>query len=412
MFDWNYVRIVQYRVSIVKTETLHFEDLNPLFRETVGQEENITMMLDLEDNFPSDFPEDIKSQLNSGVQTIGQSIVDTSQFKGNERPRFVFDSELGEGAYGKVWKASDTDIGRSVAIKTYKLTGKKGYRLCSLEVGIAGKIDHPGVPVLYDVECTDGGEYHYIMKYVDGEPLNVIIDGLRSNDDDLHQRFHPDQRVQLITQILRVLSTVHARGIVHRDIKPENILIGSGGEAYLMDWGIAIDTTQVDGKGQFAGSPMYMSPEQSQRLPLDGRSDLYSLGSTLYELLTLDYYGPKFENIDELVDKLSTHWRDKFDFADSNTQQGKSIALPLRKVIMKACHPDPAQRFQSANEFRNGMDDAQAGRFEGCCPITRWMKVTHLYLSLLNRRPKLTFMLTGLVTISLGMSLVLLGSLF
>lgn len=123
------------------------------------------------------------------------------------------------------------------------------------------------------------------MKYVDGKALNTIIDGLRSDDDALHQRFHPVQRVQLITQILHVLSTVHARGIVHRDIKPENILIGSGGDAYLMDWGIAIDTTQVDGKGQFAGSPMYMSPEQSQRLILDGRSDLYSLGSTLYELL-------------------------------------------------------------------------------------------------------------------------------
>lgn len=110
------------------------------------------MMLDLEDVFSKGLDDERRRHLNSDVITIGQSIVDIGQVKENERPRFVFESELGEGAYGKVWKANDTDIGRSVAIKTYKLTGNKGYRLCSLEVGIAGKIDHPGVPVLYDVE--------------------------------------------------------------------------------------------------------------------------------------------------------------------------------------------------------------------------------------------------------------------
>ena len=79
--------------------------------------------------------------------------------------RFSYDEPLGEGAYGKVWKAKDIDIGRPVAVKSYKFAGPVGHRLLSMETNIAGKIDHPNVPVLYDIKKTEDEHYHYIMKY-------------------------------------------------------------------------------------------------------------------------------------------------------------------------------------------------------------------------------------------------------
>ena len=155
---------------------------------------------------------------------------------------FCIPARLGEGAYGRVWRAVDEDIGRDVAIKSYKLKGATGQKLCSTELQIAGKIDHPNVPVIYDVERAADDSYHFVMKFIEGQQLTELIQKLRAGDKELLEEYKLEQRIELIVQILRVLSSVHSKGIVHRDIKPENIMVGPNGEAYLMDWGIAIDT--------------------------------------------------------------------------------------------------------------------------------------------------------------------------
>ena len=183
------------------------------------------------------------------TQSLGASQV------GHAPDRFHYRSELGEGAYGKVWKAQDADIGREVAVKSYKYPGRAGQRLISLETSIAGKIDHPGVPALYDVKKTEDDQYHVIMKYVEGETLESIIDRLRDRDEETQTKYRFEQRTELIIQVLRALSVAHAKGIVHRDIKAENIMVGTSGEAYLMDWGIALDLSQSNGEGQLADAP-------------------------------------------------------------------------------------------------------------------------------------------------------------
>ena len=367
------------------TKTLDFDfDFDESFKSTLGQDVNLTMVLDEDDLQPQ------YSGAAEGHLTVGEAI---TPFAGEMTvPRFVYENELGEGAYGKVWKASDTDIGRSVAIKTYKLTGNKVYRLCSSEFNIAAKIEHPNVPVLYDVEQDEDGQYHYIMKYIDGHSLEDIIQELSKNNPEYHARFHIEQRIEIVIQLLRVLATVHSNGIVHRDIKPENILVGPNGEAYLMDWGVALDTGRLSGEGQFVGTPLYMSPEQHQKQALDGRSDLYSIGSTLYELLTLKPYAPPFSTLEELGELVKTHHRQKADFDGSTTMQGKEIAMQYRKVIMNACHPDPNQRYQSATDFIRGLEDALSGRFDICCPVTGLSRFIYMYQRLLNTNPVVGFM--------------------
>ena len=146
-----------------------------------------------------------------------------------------------------------------------------------------------------------------------------------------------------------------------------------------MDWGVALDTVRQSGEGQFVGTPLYMSPEQHQKQALDGRSDLYSIGSTLYELLTLKPYAPSFSTLEELGELVKTHHRQKPDFDSSTTMQGKEIAMQYRKVIMNACHPDPNQRYQSATDFIRGLEDALSGRFDMCCPVTGLSRLIYMY---------------------------------
>ena len=196
------------------------------------------------------------------AKTIADVSIGTNPM--NKSPeRFGFVQELGEGTYGKVWKADDVAIGRTVAVKSYKFSGAKGAKLLNMETNIVGKIDHPGVPVLYDIQQTDDGLYHYIMKYVEGDTLESVISLLKKNDPETHKTYTHLRRAELILQILRTLASTHSKGIVHRDIKPENIMIGRNGEAYLMDWGVALDINESDGSGNWLDHQGICHPNKS-----------------------------------------------------------------------------------------------------------------------------------------------------
>jgi eukaryotic-like serine/threonine-protein kinase len=359
-----------------------------LFFETLMEEEAETIQGDLIDN-------DAKSK------TLGTSYMTFSQHESN-RPRFTFENELGEGAYGKVWRAKDGDIGRSVAIKSYKYSGPTGYRLCASEIAIAGKLDHPGVPVVYDVEKTDDDEYHFIMKFIDGKPLTDIIEGLKAGDTSLHDRFSYAKRTELVIQILRVLSSVHKKGILHRDIKPENILIGHSGEAYLMDWGIALDMGISNGEGQLAGSPKYMSPEQAAKKSLDQRSDLYSIAAVLYELICLEEHGPDAESVDALLEVLPS-----YDFKFKFTTHSVQGMAPLRysSLFEKALNVRLDERFQSADEFIESLETIQEGKVKVECPFTATIGALGWLNNAMDKKPMKT--LGSLFVCFTGMSAAL-----
>ena len=237
---------------------------------------------------------DQSTSSNDTEQTLGTRVFGPARSThASTEARFRILRPLGEGQVGHVFLAFDNDIGREVAIKFYGTSSASQAEHIAREVRITGRVAHSGAAPLYDVGQGDDGRYYCIMKHLSGFTLGQVIDLLRSGDQAMHLRFSFHQRASLMMQLLRTLVATHRTGIIHRDIKPNNILIGPTGELTLIDWSIAIDLKEDDGAGPIRGTPAYMAPEQARGEPVDARTDLYGVGATLYEFLSLSRPAPK-----------------------------------------------------------------------------------------------------------------------
>src|SRR6476646_6814876 len=196
--------------------------------------------------------------------------------------RYEITGELGRGARGVVDKRMDRTIGRAVALKTMRLDvhgldAQEMVRRFQNEARAAGVLNHPNIVTIYDAGEQDG-IFYIAMEFIEGTTLHEVLAEQRV--------LATDQVLQLTRQICRGLDYAHSNGIVHRDIKPANIMITGNGTVKIMDFGIAKSGGQVTNTGQVLGTPNYMAPEQVKGRQLDGRSDLFSLGVILYEMLT------------------------------------------------------------------------------------------------------------------------------
>ena len=196
--------------------------------------------------------------------------------------RYEITGELGRGAMGVVYKALDPTIGRTVALKTMRLDvhgldAQEMVRRFQNEARAAGVLNHPNIVTIYDAGERDG-IFYIAMEFIEGTTLHEVLAEKRV--------LATDEVLQLTRQICRGLDYAHSNGIVHRDIKPANIMITGNGTVKIMDFGIAKSGGQVTNTGQVLGTPNYMAPEQVKGRQLDGRSDLFSLGVILYEMLT------------------------------------------------------------------------------------------------------------------------------
>lgn len=196
--------------------------------------------------------------------------------------RYVVERLLGAGAMGVVYLARDPAIGRHVALKTIRLApGERERTLFESrffkEARSAGQLSHPGIVTIHDVGEQE--RFAYIaMEYLDGGTLGELL--------DREGRVAPARALDIAFQLAEALAYAHGRGVVHRDVKPGNIFL-RGARAILADFGIAhLASSSETRVGQLMGSPRYMSPEQVRGDPVDGRSDLFSLGVVLYEMLT------------------------------------------------------------------------------------------------------------------------------
>lgn len=199
--------------------------------------------------------------------------------------RYRVEKEIGAGMMGTVYRGRDSLIDRLVAIKAIRLPsgGSTDSDVRALrdrflvEARAAGRITHPNVVTLYDV-AQEGDDFFLIFEFVEGKPLAQLLK---------RGKLDPDRARRIALGAARGLATAHAYGVVHRDIKPANLILSDGDQVKIADFGVArLEGSSLTLAGQTVGTPAYMSPEQAQGKPLDGRSDVFSLGVVLYEMLT------------------------------------------------------------------------------------------------------------------------------
>lgn len=260
--------------------------------------------------------------------------------------RYKIESVIGRGATGVVYKAYDPIIERLVAIKAIEISKSipideydeyiaRFYR----EAQAAGRLSHPNVVTIYDVSSDKNtGIPFIVMEFIDGHDLNYFLNkGMMFSLDDV---------LNIMDQIADALEYAHQNNIVHRDIKCSNILLQKEMKVKVVDFGIAKTlTSNLTKEGQFLGTPNYMSPEQIQGLPIDHRSDIYSLGVVFYRLLTGErpFQADSFAGI-------------SYKILNEQPAPPKYInpLLPMfcDQIIAKMLAKDPLKRYQSAKTFR------------------------------------------------------------
>lgn len=204
------------------------------------------------------------------------------RFIGREISGCKIVSKVGKGGMGTVYKAHHQRLNRTVAVKIMApgLLGETHYKRFLREARAAAELDHPNIMVVHDVDELEGSPY-IIMQYIDGKSVGDILDAKR--------KFPEREALRIILGAAEALDAAHERKIVHRDIKPDNIMLTQSGQVKVMDFGLAKHTGPEDmgvtASGVILGTPVYMSPEQFNAEVLDGRSDIYSLGVTLYHMV-------------------------------------------------------------------------------------------------------------------------------
>ncbi len=268
----------------------------------------------------------------------------------NRVGRFHILRELGHGALGSVFLGHDPVIDRHVAIKTFhpRLTPveKKQYEQHLInEARAAGRLSHPHIVTIYDASC-EGGVSYIAMEYLQGMELSKRL--------DTGDRFQPDAVATIIWKIADALDYAHKNGVIHRDIKPGNIFM-VGDQPKLLDFGIARSPNRVPDnsansepytlfRNNLLGTPNYMSPEQASGEPVDIRTDVYSLGAVMYEMLA----GCKpFKSSDNI--RLLQQIAYKNPAAPHVLDAG--IPVILSHIVMKAMSKRPEKRYQNAEEM-------------------------------------------------------------
>ncbi|MBW7459196.1 Stk1 family PASTA domain-containing Ser/Thr kinase, partial [Paenibacillus sepulcri] len=259
--------------------------------------------------------------------------------------RYEIITRIGGGGMALVYKAHDILLNRKVAVKILRqqfVHDEEFIRRFRREAQSAGALSHPNVVSIYDVGQED--ETHYIvMEYVEGHNLNEIIQE--------RAPLQPEEAVRIAIQICDALEHAHHNQIIHRDIKPHNILIGKNGRVKVTDFGIAraVTSSTITQTGSVLGSVHYFSPEHAKGISTGEKSDLYSLGIVLYQMLTgkLPFLG------ESPISVALKHLQETFE---EPRVVNPYIPQSVENVILRAMRKNPSERYNSADEMLRDLE--------------------------------------------------------
>jgi serine/threonine-protein kinase len=258
--------------------------------------------------------------------------------------RYVLEEEIGRGSMGAVFRASDPLIERNVAIKTVDLgkldDGTLQPRLRFLrEAKAAGRLSHPGIVTVHDVGELEDVAF-IVMELVEGRSVKDIL--------DRGERIPLGAALDIVRQAAEALDFAHRHGVVHRDVKPGNLMLARQGMVKITDFGIArVDQTARTRTGILVGSPGYMSPEQLMGKNVDGRSDVFSLGAVLYELVTGrgPFEAEHREDVLALMNNITSRPH------EPASRVNPKVPASLDAIIDRALAKKPADRYESAGKM-------------------------------------------------------------
>jgi len=255
---------------------------------------------------------------------------------------------IGRGAMGVVYQGWDPVIARPVAIKTVRLPHDADAEAadmlarCKREAQAAGRLNHPNIVGVFDYGETDEVAF-IVMEFIDGRTLKTVL--------DRGERLPPAEILRIMTALLAGLQYSHDKGVVHRDIKPANLMLAEHGQVKIADFGIArIESSNMTQVGAIMGTPAYMSPEQFMGHTVDRRTDIYSAGVLLYQLVTGER---PFEGSISGIMHKALH-------TEPPRPSDRSVIAPaaLDAVVAKAMAKRPEDRFDSADAFSRALRDA------------------------------------------------------
>ncbi len=308
-------------------------------------------------------PLDTPHRKRATADLPGTSEIDLCDLSLTDEKRYEFADELGRGGMGQVVLARDLLLGRDIALKTLlpDAGDDNARRRLLQEAQITGLLEHSSIIPIYDLGALSSDDPYYTMRVVRERSLAQIIEEMSAAEG---HGYSLTQLVSILRQVCLAVHYAHDHGIIHRDLKPENILVGSYGEVFVIDWGIAkvvdselqalsLSQQQTEEEGALVGTPHYMSPEQAQGRTdaIDQRTDVYALGAILYEVLTLV---PVFES----NHMLSLLFKVIEEAPQAPTERAPQRAIPreLEEICLKALAKSADQRFQSAQEMAEELE--------------------------------------------------------